>query len=92
MDNNKFLNLAVQQVVDYTNDEVLPSNYEPIDNSQVFVVWSAKILGNNKAMLGTRLDKDFNYYEVTYDGEKKLFYLDVYSFERQVVSKSESYD
>lgn len=90
MDNNKFLNLAVQQVVDYTNDEVLPSNYEPIDNSQVFVVWSAKILGNNKAMLGTRLDKDFNYYEVTYDGDKKLFYLDVYSFERQVVSKSES--
>ena len=90
MDNNKFLNLAVQQVVDYTNDEVLPSNYEPIDNSQVFVVWSAKILGNNKAMLGTRLDKDFNYYEVTYDGNKKLFYLDVYSFERQVVSKSES--
>lgn len=90
MDNNKFLNLAVQQVVDYTNDEVLPSNYEPIDNSQVFVVWSAKILGNNKAMLGTRLDKDFNYYEVTYDGDKKLFYLDVYSFERQVVSKSEN--
>lgn len=90
MDSNKFLNLAVQQVVDYTNDEVLPSNYEPIDNSQVFVVWSAKILGNNKAMLGTRLDKDFNYYEVTYDGENKLFYLDVYSFERQVVSKSES--
>lgn len=90
MDNNKFLDLALQQVVDYTNDEVLPSNYEPIDNSQVFVVWSAKILGNNKAMLGTRLDKDFNYYEVTYDGDKKLFYLDVYSFERQVVSKSES--
>lgn len=90
MDNNKFLNLALQQVVDYTNDEVLPSEYEPIDNSQVFVVWSAKILGNNKAMLGTRLDKDFNYYEVTYDGDKKLFYLDVYSFERQVVSKSEN--
>ena len=90
MDNNKFLNLALQEVVDYTNDEVLPSDHEPIDNSQVFVVWSAKILGNNKAMLGTRLDKDFNYYEVTYDGDKKLFYLDVYSFERQVVSKSEN--
>lgn len=90
MDNNKFLKVALQQVVDYTNDEVLPSEYEPIDNSQVFVVWSAKILGNNKAMLGTRLDKDFNYYEVTYDGDKKLFYLDVYSFERQVVSKSEN--
>lgn len=90
MDNNKFLNLALQQVVDYTNDEVLSSDYEPIDTSQVFVVWSAKILGNNKAMLGTHLDKDFNYYEVTYDGEKKLFYLDVYNFERQVVSKSEN--
>lgn len=90
MDNNKFLNLALQQVVDYMNDEVLPAGHEPIDNSQVFVVWSAKILGNNKAMLGTRLDKDFNYYEVTYDGEKKLFYLDVYSFEQQVVSKSEN--
>lgn len=90
MDNNKFLKIAKQQVVDYTNDEVLPLDHEPIDNSQVFVVWSAKILGNNKAMLGTRLSKDFNYYEVTYDGEKKLFYLDVYSFERQVVSKSEN--
>ena len=90
MDNNKFLNLALQQVVDYTNDEVLPPEHEPIDNSQVFVVWSAKVLGNNKVMLGTRLDKDFNYYEVTYDGEKKLFYLDVYNFERQVVSKSEN--
>lgn len=90
MDSNKFLEVAKQQVVDYTNDEVLPSDHKPIDNSQVFVVWSAKILGNNKAMLGTRLDKDFNYYEVTYDGDKKLFYLDVYSFERQVVSKSEN--
>lgn len=90
MDSNKFLKVAKQQVVDYTNDEVLPSDYELIDNSQVFVVWSAKILGNNRAMLGTRLDKDFNYYEVIYDGEKKLLYLDVYSFEQQVVSKSES--
>lgn len=90
MDNNKFLKIAKQQVVDYTNDEVLLLDHEPIDNSQVFVVWSAKILGNNKAMLGTRLDKDFNYYEVTFDGDKKLFYLDVYSFERQVVSKSEN--
>lgn len=90
MDSNKFLKIAKQQVVDYTNDEVLPSDYKSIDNSQVFVVWSAKILGNNKVMLGTRLDKDFNYYEVTYDGDKKLFYLDVYSFERQVVSKSEN--
>lgn len=90
MDSNKFLKIAKQQVVDYTNDEVLPSDHKPIDNSQVFIVWSAKILGNNKAMLGTHLDKDFNYYEVTYDGEKKLFYLDVYSFERQVVSKSEN--
>lgn len=90
MDSNKFLKIAKQQVVDYTNDEVLPLDHEPIDTSQVFVVWSAKILGNNKAMLGTRLDKDFNYYEVTFDGEKKLFYLDVYSFERQVVSKSEN--
>lgn len=90
MDSNKFLKIAKQQVVDYTNDEVLPSDHEPIDNSQVFVVWSAKILGNNKAMLGTRLDKDFNYYEVTFDGEKKFLYLDVYSFELQVVSKSEN--
>lgn len=90
MDSNKFLKIAKQQVVDYTNDEVLPSDYESIDNSQVFVVWSAKILGNNKAMLGTRLSKDFNYYEVTYDGDNKLLYLDVYSFELQVVSKSEN--
>lgn len=48
-----------------------------ITEFEVFVVWSCKILQNNKALLSTTL---FNgmYYEVTYNGDKKELYLDAY--------------
>ena len=47
------------------------------DGENVYVVWSCKTLKNNKALLATDLD-DNEYYEVTYNGETKEFYLDVY--------------
>lgn len=42
----------------------------------VFVVWFSKTLKNWKALVGTTLNGD--YYEITYNGDKKETYLDVY--------------
>lgn len=48
-----------------------------IKKESIFVVWSCKILQNNKALLSTNL-KDGMYYEITYNGDKKELYLDAY--------------
>jgi hypothetical protein len=44
---------------------------------EVYVVWACKILQNWKGMLATTLP-DGTYYEITYDGEKRRWYLDEY--------------
>ena len=44
---------------------------------EVFIVWKSKTLQNYKYMLGSTL-MDEKYYEVTYNGDKKEWYLDVY--------------
>lgn len=49
-------------------------NYEGLE---IYVVWFAKTLQNWKALLSTNI-ADGAYYEVTYDGDKKRAYLDVY--------------
>lgn len=43
----------------------------------VFIAWKSKALQNYKYMLGTNL-ADNEYYEVTYDGFRQFWYLDVY--------------
>jgi Family of unknown function (DUF6275) len=45
---------------------------------EVFVVWFCKTLQNWKAFVGTTLP-DRMYYEVTYDGDQKIAYLDCYN-------------
>lgn len=44
----------------------------------VYIVWKCKTLQNWKWLLSTTLE-DGMYYEVTYNGDKKEFYLDAYS-------------
>ena len=44
---------------------------------EVFIVWKSKTLQNYKYMIGSTL-MDQKYYEVTYNGDKKEWYLDVY--------------
>lgn len=44
---------------------------------RVFIVWKAKILQNWKYMLASTL-ADNEYYELTYDGFRQFWYLDVY--------------
>ena len=43
----------------------------------VFIVWSCKTLQNKKWILCTNLP-DNKLYELTYDGDKKEYYLDEY--------------
>lgn len=49
-----------------------------IARENVYVVWFAKVLGNWKALLSTPIP-DGRYFEISYDGEKKQAYLDVYT-------------
>lgn len=75
MGNHEFCELAVNAVKDYTNEHLDKSDITP--EFEVFVVWSVKVLQNNKALLSTTLP-DGMYYEVTYNGDKKEMYVDAY--------------
>lgn len=73
MDSKLFLLKAQSLVAEYSNSV----NEEQIRLEEVYVVWSNKILQNNKAMLSTDIP-DGRYYEVTYNGDKKETYIDAY--------------
>ena len=47
------------------------------DDFEVFIVWKVKALQNWKWLISTDL-LDAMYYEVTYNGDKREFYLDAY--------------
>ncbi len=50
-----------------------------------FIVWKCKILQNWKFLISTSLH-DGMYYEVTYNGDKKEWYLDAYKkFENKCI-------
>lgn len=57
-------------------DRCAPSSQ--IKLNQVFLVWFTKTLGNWKAMIGIDDEQVGVYYEVTYNGEKKETYVDLY--------------
>ena len=74
MSNREFIKFAKDKVAHYTFD-VLGYKQTSIE---IFVVWQAKVLQNYKALLATDIKDDQHYYEVTYNGDKKELYLDVY--------------
>ena len=74
MTNDKFIKLAKDKVDHYTFDVL---GYKQI-SIEIFVVWQVKVLQNYKALLATDVEGDQHYYEVTYNGDKKELYLDVY--------------
>lgn len=74
---------AVGIVRDYIIEHLDKSDTAP--EFQVFTVWKAKILQNWKYLLSSTLF-DGMYYELTYDGDKKRWYLDAYKkFENRVI-------
>jgi len=68
---------ARQRVVNFFNDFRLETVPE-ITLDSVYIVWFCKTLKNWKALVST-IFPDEIYYEVTYNGETKETYLDVYS-------------
>ena len=74
MDTEKFHALAKEGLVKKIA-ESFPE--EGVTVSDIYVVWTCKILQNNKAMLST--DKlHGHYYEVTHNGDKNELYIDMY--------------
>ena len=77
MDTQKFLDFCVSEVVRYFKQKVDTTNRKALTKEDVYVVWSCKTLGNNKALLSTNVP-DGMYYEITYNGAKKEAYFDAY--------------
>lgn len=68
---------ARQRVVNFFNDFRLETVPE-ITLDSVYIVWFCKTLKNWKALVSTIIPDEI-YYEVTYNGDTKETYLDVYS-------------
>ena len=77
MDTQKFIGLAIKEVVEYFNEHVDVTNRKKLEPADVYVAWSCKTLGNNKALLSTVIP-DGMYYEITYNGAKNEMYFDAY--------------
>lgn len=76
-------NMALMLVEDYIAGHLDKSDPEP--EFDVFTVWKAKILQNWKYLISSTLP-DGMYYELTYNGDKKEWYMDVYKkFENKVI-------
>lgn len=64
-------------IVDYYNNHVDVTDNKTLTEDDVYIVWYCKTLQNCKALLSTTVS-DGMYYEITYNGDKKEFYLDAY--------------
>lgn len=75
--------LAIQYTLNYVLDHLDKS--DPGPDFDIYIVWKCKILQNWKYLLSTSLS-DGMYYELTYNGDKKEWYLDAYKkFENKVI-------
>lgn len=74
---------AIQLVSNYVSEHLDKSDTYP--EFEVFIVWKCKTLQNWKYLISTTLF-DGMYYELTYNGDKKEWYLDAYKkFQNKVI-------
>ena len=74
---------AVKIVLDYIDEHLDKSDDVP--DFGVYIVWKCKVLQNWKYLISSTLF-DGMYYELTYNGDKKEWYLDAYKkFENRVI-------
>ena len=66
---------AMKIVVDYVSEHLDKS--DPVPEFDVYLVWMCKTLQNWKFLISTTLS-DGMYYELTFNGDKKEWYLDAY--------------
>lgn len=87
MQNKEFVEKSKQAVVDYFNSQADSTDKNGhITADEVYVVWLAKALQNNKALLSTTVP-DGMYYEFTWNGDKNEGYLDAYKKWKNVLVK-----
>lgn len=68
---DKAINIVNNYIAKHLNQIDTDTNFE------AYIVWKCKTLQNWKWMVSSTLS-DGMYYEVTYNGDKKEFYLDAY--------------
>ena len=77
---------ALSIVKEYIDKHLDKSDVQP--EFEVYTVWKAKALQNWKYLISSTL-YDGMYYELTYNGDKKEWYLDAYKkFENVVIPES----
>lgn len=77
MGNEEFLKVCKKILAEYINNHLDSTDGVKIDETNIYPVWLTKALQNNKGLFSTYLP-DGMYYEITYNGDKKEFYLDAY--------------
>lgn len=86
MNEKNFVNLCKKTVAEYANEHLDKSDGREITEDDVFIVWMCKTLQNSKALASTTLF-DGMYYELTFNGDKKELYFDVYKkWENKAIS------
>ena len=76
MNSNRFIEKAKHIVYDYCTNYFDKTEKMYFTQNDVFVVWFCEVLQNWKALVSTTLN-DGTYYEVTYNGDKEEYYLNV---------------
>ena len=77
MNEKEFVSLVKKTVADYANAYLDKSDGKQITEEDVFIVWMCKTLQNSKALASTTLF-DGMYYELTFNGDKQVMYVDAY--------------
>lgn len=86
MNDLDFRNLCQRVVADYANEHMDKTDESAITPEDVYIVWFCKTLQNSKALVSTSVS-DGMYYEVTYNGDKLVLYLDAYKkFENRAIA------
>lgn len=76
-------NKALEIIEDYILEHLDKSDV--VISFEAYIVWKAKILQNWKYLISSTL-YDGMYYELTFNGDKKEWYLDAYKkFENRVI-------
>ena len=85
MTDGKFIELAKQNVAEYTNAHFGKLSGQKIAEKDVYIVWYCKTLQNWKALAATHLP-DGMYFEITLNGDRHELYVDAYGkLENKVV-------
>ena len=80
---------AIELVEEYVARHLDATDGE--EEFETYIVWKCKALQNWKYLISTTL-KDGMYYELTYNGDKKEWYLDAYKKFENVVIREGGYD